>query len=211
MNMGIDLLKQIIIEELNNVMKETMISPSDLAQRAMNDPNVSEKIKAQLQDGIDNNDPTIIKQTLELLGALYPEYADEAFTTNPEVTGEKYKAEFDAADQRGKRSAFGVQSMEYIKKLIEPFKEELSDVILHGGMSPSGTYDVTIRSKNLKALRDLYYHARRRENMIIDYTNEFGALGSRERYKVYDIKDRLIQGKYNLYISFPYSFNPRTR
>ena len=62
-------LKQIIIEELRSVLKETMIDPTYLTKRALEDSQVNEKIKNLLRQ----DDPELRKQGLDLLGMMYPD------------------------------------------------------------------------------------------------------------------------------------------
>lgn len=73
---------------------ETMIKPSDLTKRIMNDPNVNSKLKTKLQKAFKEDDVESIKQVLELIGGLYPEYSEEAFTTDPNILDPEYEVKF---------------------------------------------------------------------------------------------------------------------
>lgn len=88
-------LKKIINEELDKFLMETMIKPSDLAKRIMNDPNVNPKLKTKLQKAFKEDDVESIKQVLELIGGLYPEYSEEAFTTDPNILYPEYSVKYE--------------------------------------------------------------------------------------------------------------------
>ena len=69
MKLTTEQLKKIIAEELRSVLQETMVDPTYLTKRALEDPQVDERIKDLLRQ----KDSKLRKQGLDLLGMMYPD------------------------------------------------------------------------------------------------------------------------------------------
>ena len=141
-------LKQIIKEELDNVLKEVMIDPDDIVQQALKDPKVDNKIKNLL--GM--KDPELVKQGLEFLSILYPEKYEGAKDVDPLNTTPEYQKKFDTTMQMHKDGS----TIEGIYDILENHPEVTEQIIEEFG-------SVVLRSYNKEAL----------ESAMADFEKEF--------------------------------------
>ena len=112
-------LKQIVAEELRSVLDEVLVDPMDLAQIALQDPQVDEKIKVLLRDPNNRN------YGIQLLTLMYPDdYPAEAAESYE--ASDEYKKTFDKELQFHKDTA----TMETAYSIIEShpkIKGEITD------------------------------------------------------------------------------------
>ena len=189
-------LKQLIKEELSKFLMETMIKPSDLTKRVMNDPNVNPKLKAKLQKALKEDDLESIKQALELIGGLYPEYSEEAFFTDPNTLDPEYEVKYENMQLfRPLTKLLFVNSKESIEKAIalgssNPRKK--SDLIHLVSSRPKKEFDHTIHEFVLNLHPDFmdYIKAKHPEWEVDNFSGMFGKTNQRNDFlaKIHDGK-----------------------
>ena len=127
-------------KKLRQLIIETMISPNNLADQILQDPQVNSKIKTNLQTALENNDQATVNSMLMLVSSLYPEYTAEIDMTNSETMMPEYHKEFEKTQSLHKRKASKrlLMSLIYNLKASVPdltFKEyKPSDVHLGGAI-----------------------------------------------------------------------------
>ena len=122
-------IKKIIKEEINNLMKETMIGPSDFYLEILEDPNVHPKLKYFIKTGLEDKNYEMVKQGLELLGVLHPEYK-EVLGMDPKVFTPEYKSAFDAAAEEGRRHGKEEELKQIIRDIAASYK--ITDLEIKG-------------------------------------------------------------------------------
>ena len=151
-------IKQIIKEELDSVMKETMIKPSNLVQKILDDPKVNSRIKEKVKKLFDIGDEERTKQALELVAAFHPEYAEEIDSTIPGTFSSDYKEKFDS-------SYNNMSKGQILKTLREKLKERVAKYTKRSGIKDGGTVVknlrdefgvyALVRTQNIDGLRNL--------------------------------------------------------
>lgn len=96
-------IKQIIKEELEKVVKESMISPSpELYNKIMNDPNVPEDIKSDLKSGRSGE----MFYAIEYLKFIDPVYAEELENIELKTFAPGYEEKFNKTSEEYKKKAW---------------------------------------------------------------------------------------------------------
>ena len=143
------LIKQIIKEELDSVMKETMIKPSNLVQKILDDPKVNSTVKEKVKVLFDAGDEEATKQALELVAALHPEYAEEIDSAVPGTLGSEYKGQYN-------RASFPQKLKARIGKVAERMGVKDLEIVERPIKSIDNIYSVFVRSQNDEGLYNLH-------------------------------------------------------
>ena len=116
--------------KLRQLIIETMITPSNLLQRILQDPQIDTRIKSQIEIALSDNDQESIKQLLQYVAALNPEYTQEIDTTQTSMMMPDYRKDFNTADSIGRTSSTeGVYRI--IENLLNPYLGQLTDLELY--------------------------------------------------------------------------------
>lgn len=111
-------------KKLRQLIIETMITPSSLLQRILQDNQVDPRIKSQLQSAINDGNHSSINQLLQYVAALYPEYIDEIDTTATDIMMPDYQEKFDKETVLGRTSTIeGVERV--ITDILDPYRSQI--------------------------------------------------------------------------------------
>ena len=152
MKLTIKQIKQIIKEEINNLMKETMIGPSDFHLEILEDPNVNPKLKYLIKTGLEDKNYEMVKQGLELLGVLHPEYK-EVLGMDPKAFTPEYKTAFDAEAEQGRRHGKAEEFKKVIRDIAAPYN--ISDLEIKGYYKRGERFFAFVRSADQKGLQQI--------------------------------------------------------
>ena len=145
-------IKKIIKEEINNVMKETMISPSDFHLKILEDPNVNPKLKYLIKTGLEDKNYEMVKQGLELLGMLNPEYK-EVLGMDPRMFTPEYESGFDAAAEKGRRHGKAEELKQVIRDIAAP--HNIPDLEIKGYYKRGEKFFAFVRSADQQGLQNV--------------------------------------------------------
>tara|TARA_R100000388_G_scaffold53040_1_gene39456 strand:- start:245 stop:865 length:621 start_codon:yes stop_codon:yes gene_type:complete len=138
-------LKKIIKEEFYNIIKETMIKPSNLVQKILDDPKVNSRVKEKVKVLFDAGDEEATKQALELVAVFHPEYTEEINSIIPGTLGSEYKVQYN-------RASFPQKLKARIKKVAERMGVKDLEILDRPIKNTDNINSVFVRSQNDEGL-----------------------------------------------------------